>query len=349
MKTFKSVVAVSVFATLCLPLLGQAQEPTISINSRSDQAQPVIIVKSKYDFEQSISLKMNTDPALSASDVLIRAISKYGMVDAHGIKITSGFDVDVTNNLVVAFSGGTSEIINTTRLPNGFQVIGSFKDRGGNFVSPPIGSLAVYSTGGEKLCFEYKDVIKTPPKMVFVLLVDRSGSMAGVIEDVKKSTRDFLTALPSAAQCAVTSFNTGYTAHSQYYQNCNSGNFKLDIIAAQGGTDLYTPLLESYENLSQPLFKDYQKAVIVITDGNIVPDWLRQSKIKTAKKDTLTFVYLLGYSSDLLLKDIADGYLHDPKNVKTGLKRYFRTLSTAYITQKVLNVRQCQGGSYATP
>lgn len=349
MKFSKAIVSIPMLAALCLPLVGQAQEPTININSRNDQAQPVIIVRSKYDFGQNISLKMKTDPALSASDVLIKAISKYGMVDAHGIKITSGFDVDVANNLVVAFSGGTSEIIKTRRLPNGFQVIGSFKDQGGNFVSPPIGSLAVYSTGGENLCFEYKDVIKTPQKMVFVLLVDRSGSMAFVIEDVKKSTRDFLTALPSTAQCAVTSFDSEYRAHSQYYQSCNSGNFKLDNIAAQGGTDLYTPLLESYENLSQPFFKDYQKAVIIITDGNIVPDRTRQSKIQTAKKDTLTFAYLLGYSSDLLLKDIADGYLHDPKNVKIGLERYFKTLSTAYKTQKVLNVRSCQGSSYANP
>ena len=349
MKIFKSIITMPILVALYLPLLGQAQEPTINISSRSDQAQPMIIVRSKYNFGQSISLKMKTDPSLSASDVLIRAISKYGMIDAHGIKITSGFDVDVTNNLVVAFSGGTSEIIKTTRLPNGFQVIGSFKDRGGNFISPPIGSLAVYSTGGEKLCFEYKDVIKAPPKMVFVLLVDRSGSMAFVIEDVKKSTRDFLAALPSTAQCAVTSFDSEYRAHSQYYQSCNSDNFKLDSIAAQGGTDLYTPLLETYENLSQPFFKDYQKAVIIITDGIIVPDWSRQSKIQTAKKDTLTFAYLLGNSSDLLLKDIADGYLHDPKNANIGLERYFKTLSTAYKTQKVLNVRSCQGSSYANP
>lgn len=345
----KSIITVAMLAGLCLPLFGQAQEPTISISSRSDQAQPVIIVRSRYDFGQSISLKMKTDPSLSVSDVLIRAISKYGMVDAQGIKITSGFDVDVANNLVVAFSGGTSEIIRTTRLPNGFQVIGSFKDRSGNFVSPPMGSLAVYSTGGEKLCFDYETVQAPVSKMAFTLLLDRSGSMYSVMDDVKRTANDFLNGLPFSSVCAVASFNHEVRYHNEKFLRCNTGNFLIDSMESGGGSNLYEPLKVSYDTLAQDYFKDYQKAVIVITDGNIIHDYLIQPTIKATKKDALTFVYLLGNSSDAMLKDIADGYLHDPKNVRSGLERYFNTLSTAYKTQKVLNVRSCQGGSYANP
>ena len=252
---------------------------------------------------------MKTDPSLNASDVLIRAISKYGMVDAHGIKITSGFDVDVANNLVVAFSGGTSEIIKTTRLPNGFQVIGSFKDRSGNFVSPPIGSLAVYSTGGEKLCFEYKNVIKAAPKMVFMLLVDRSGSMYEVMDDVKASARGFLKSLPPTAICAVSSFNSGFTYHNELYENCNGGQFNLRYLEAQGGTDLYTPLLRAYNSLAQDYFNDYQKAVVIITDGQISPSAALRKQVLSAKKDTLSFTYFLGEKEEAHLIGLSDVFL----------------------------------------
>lgn len=348
MNIRKSILAASMVTLCSLPALAAAQEPTITINARSDHAQPIIVVRSKFDFEKAISLKMQTDPSLGASDVLIRAISKLGMIDAHGITITSGFDVDVVNNLVVAFSGGTSEIIRTARTSGGFQVIGSFKDRSGNFVSPPVGSLAVYNTSGEKLCFEYETQAQASPKMVFTLLIDRSGSMYSVMDDVKASAQDFLSALPPASLCSVASFNQTARYHNSGFQSCNSGNFQINAMEADGGTNLQEPLMSSYQMLDQSSFEDYQKAVIIITDG-IFAFHTNQADYKAVKKDTLTFAYLLGNHSDELLKGIADGYLHDPKNVKTSLERYFGALSAAYTTQKVLNVRPCQGGLHAAP
>tara|TARA_R110001599_G_scaffold353823_1_gene599129 strand:+ start:1980 stop:3029 length:1050 start_codon:yes stop_codon:yes gene_type:complete len=349
MRFLKIIVDTSLLAALCLPLSVQAQEATISINARSDQTQPVIIVRSKYNFERRISLKMKTDPALSASDVLIRAISKVGMVDAHGIKITSGFDVDAVNNLVVAFSGGTSEIIRTLQLPNGFQVVGSFKDRGGNFVSPPVGSLAVYNTSGEKLCFDYETAAQAKPKMVFMLLVDRSGSMFDVMDDVKTSAKAFLKSLPPTAMCAVSSFSDSFTYHNERYENCNGGVYKIDDLVADGGTQLYTPLLRAYQSLTQDYFKDYQKAVIIITDGQVPPNPILRNQALAAKQDVLSFVYFLGEKEEAQLSSLADVFLQSTSDIKNNLNQYFDALSTAYKTQTVLNVRQCQGGVYANP
>lgn len=158
-----------------------AQEASISITSPTEAAAPTIILRSRYDFERSISLKVRTDPKLLPSDVLIRTVSDIGMTDARGIRITSGFDIDLDNDLVVAFSGGTSEIIRTQQTPNGLQIITSFKDSNGNFVSPPADSLAVYTIGGRKLCFDYKTITSAAPKMAFALLLDRSGSMASKV------------------------------------------------------------------------------------------------------------------------------------------------------------------------
>ncbi|MCU7858324.1 MAG: hypothetical protein KZQ86_00515, partial [Candidatus Thiodiazotropha sp. (ex Lucinoma kastoroae)] len=168
----------------------------ISIIDRTQQREPIIIIQSKYNFEQEISLKVKTDPKLSVSDILITTLSKIGMSDVRGVKIKSGFDIDLQNNLVVGYSGGTSEIIKTARSPNGLQVISSFKDRNGNFISPPKDRLAIYSTSGEKLCFSYETAKHTAPKMGIAILLDRSGSMAANISKVKNSAQDFLSVLP---------------------------------------------------------------------------------------------------------------------------------------------------------
>jgi hypothetical protein len=300
MKAYKLMAAIG---TLCVGGITSAgsfgQEAAISITSRTDNTAPIITLRSRYDFEQSISLKVRTDPKLLPSDVLIRTVSNIGMTDARGIRITSGFDIDLDNDLVVAFSGGTSEIIRTQQTPNGLQIITSFKDSNGNFVSPPADSLAVYTIGGRK--------------------------------------------------CAVASFNSGYSYHNNVYQNCNAGDFKLDSLVAEGGTDLYRPLASAYDSLNQSYFDNHQKAVIVITDGQIGTDDALRQQVEAAKNNTLTFVYFLGLREDRYLTGLADAFLHSTSDISQNLTRYFHSLSAAYRTQKVLSVQECAGGSYANP
>ena len=322
-----------------------AQDASISIKSTVGRQTPKIIIRSPYDFEKDISLKVRPDPRFIPSDVLIRAVSEMGMTDANGVHITSGFDIDVKNDLVLAFSGGVAEIIKPSSGPSGLTLIASFKDNQGNFVSPPKGSLAVYTTSGKKLCFEYKDVHAAAPKMAFILLLDRSGSMVEVISDVRDSAQIFLKDLPGCAECALASFNGSYAYHNSVFQSCNKGDFKLQTLKAEGGTDLYAPLLGAYESLSRKSFKNYQKAVILITDGQIEPDEAMKQKLLAAKKGVLTFVYFLGEKYEHPLIGLADAFLQTTSDLKTNLNQYFHSLSTAYGTQKVLSVRPCKGGA----
>jgi len=345
MKISKSIIVTGVMAMCYLPLIAKAQEAQINISSRSQQTKPMIIMRLKYDFEEPISLKMKTDPALSASDVLIKAISKYGMVDAHGVKITSGFDVDVANNLVVAFSGGTSEIIRTSRLREGFQVIGSFKDRSGEFVSPPISSLAVYNTGGEKLCFEYETKQTAAPKSAFTLLLDRSFSMFMDLEAVKQTAEDFLKILPENSECAVASFDTSFHYAHKGYQACVGGRFGINEIEIGGGTDIYTPLKDAYQKLSQSYFSAHQKAVIIITDGYTMSDEERKQELLALKGDILTFVYFIGGDKKDDLEELTDHFIAQGGDALQSLSKYFGVIGQAYNTQKVLNVSKCQGGA----
>lgn len=341
MKTF-----ILIFCLLTsLVLNGFAQETPIAIKSRTDKQKLQIVIRSNYDFEKQISLKVKPDPRFLPTEALIKTISRLGIYDARGVRITSGFDIDLEKDLVLAFSGGPSEIINSSSSPSGLTITAHFKDKNGNFISPPKDSIALYTTSGEKLCFEYKDVHIAAPKMAFILLLDRSGSMADVISDVRDNAKRFLKELPPSAECALASFNGSFTYHNQYFENCNCGNFHLKTLDAEGGTDLYTPLMDAYTSLSRARFKDYQKAVILITDGQIPPDEDMKKKLLAAKRDTLTFVYFLGDQDDAQLVGLADAYLQAKTGMKSSLQHYFRSLSTAYGTQKVLSVRPCNGGT----
>lgn len=327
-----------------LALNGFAQDTPVSIVSRTDKQNPQIIIRSPYDFEKQISLKVKPDPRFLPSEALIRTISRLGIYNARGVRITSGYDIDLQNDLVLAFSGGASQIIKSAVSPSGLTITAHFKDKNGNFISPPKDSIALYTTSGEKLCFEYKDVHIAAPKMAFVLLLDRSGSMANVISDVRDNAKRFLSELPASAECALASFNELFAYHNKYFQSCNCGNFNLQTLDAEGGTDLYTPLMDAYTSLSRDYFKDYQKAVILITDGQIPPDEEMKKTLLAAKKGILTFVYFLGDKDDAQLVGLADAYLQATTDIKSSLQQYFRSLSTAYGTQKVLEVRPCHGG-----
>ena len=327
----------------------QAQEATINVIDRTAQGNPIIVIHSLFNFEQDISLKLNTDTNFDISDILIKTISKFNMVDTNGIIINSGFDVDIQNNLVLAFSGGTSEIIRTNPLPNGFQVIGSFKDVNGNFVSPPLGSLALYNTHGEKLCFDYETIIQSPPKMAFTILIDKSYSMVDEFSDVKKTASEFLNILPPSALCAVASFDVNWEYTHKGYQYCAAENFGIDAIQIGTATDIYAPLKDAYLKLSQPRFTGYQKAVIIITDGHMVADPIRKQELLSLKGDTHTFVYFIGGKQRAHLEGLTNQFLEQRGNVKHSLLRYFGAIGKAYNSQKVINIRNCQGVNHAAP
>ena len=307
------------------------------------------MLHSACDFKREVSLKISPDPDFLPADVFLKTLSRLDMVDARGVRISSGFDIDPNTKMVVGFSGGSSEIIKASQSAGGISLLASFKDASGNFISPPQDQLAVYDAQGQKLCFDYKSISQTKQTMRFVLLLDRSASMWNAIDDVKHSANLFLKSLPPSAHCAVASFNQSYAYHNTYFQNCNHGDFKLESLSAEGGTNLYTPLLDVHQILARPEYDNDQKAVIVITDGQITQNTVMQQAVLEAKKDTLSFMYLRGKASNEHIKALADGYIHDPANFKDSLGEYFETLSDGYNTQKLLEIKTCAGGAYAAP
>jgi uncharacterized protein YegL len=370
------IAALLLSTALALPgTSGQAQEtPDIVIRNGLDDA-PVTIriapatndsagttirVLSLMDaFESEVTLRVRIDPALIPSERVIEMVESIGMVDEAGITILRGYDIDVRHDIVLGFSGGTAEITNINETDAGLVITALFKDADGNIVQPPASALGLYSTGGDQLCFTEETVtslatsaqpltsgITTPNlPMTFAILIDRSGSMSGVMEDVKRAAHGFIDSLPVGANCRVGAFadegGTYDAALGLGSGTCRSSNFPLSGLQAGGGTDLFRPLQDLYTFMQAPERAGHQKAVIIITDGEVNANLNLAATVEALKQDTVTFVYFLGGHEERFLKNLADNYLTHEGAVAEALPEYFSVLSEAYTSQTVLRQAAC--------
>ncbi|PJB70254.1 MAG: hypothetical protein CO093_08565 [Alphaproteobacteria bacterium CG_4_9_14_3_um_filter_47_13] len=340
MKRTASLLAALIVST---SLNASAQNYTV-VSPVREPKEVHIQIESIYDFEKELSLKIRRDTSLIPSDQLIKMVEQLDLRDGNGVAIRSGWDIDPLHDVVIGFSGGTAEIIQALKNAKGVQIITSFKDKNGNFVTPPLSQLSVTNAYGEKLCYDYEDVTMAAPSMRFTILLDRSGSMQNVIEDVKRVAYEFIDMLPDTAYCEVGSFADDLTWHfTGTTAACKPENFRLGSIKAGGSTKVFRPLLDTYKKMEA--YPHSQKAVILITDGvasyNILGDFISREELHAHKKDTLTFLYWLGAYDESDLKDLTDNYTHHQGSIRRNLERYFNVLAGAYTKQRAITVRPC--------
>ncbi len=337
----------SIFTTTAIlaAMSGPALAEKFRIIPRVDNSVAADIDLSRmFEFESNVSLNVRTDPRLVPSQRVIEMVESIGMVDGVGLSITRGYDIDVANDLVIGWSGGTAEITAIRQTPTGLAVAGLFKDHQGRITIPPAGSLAAYTTGGEKLCFEAKQIEVEPEvlPMSFALLVDRSGSMAEVMPDVRWAAADFVDALPDNASCSVGSFAEDWSlSHTTAgNQTCQAENFEIAEWQAGGQTNIYGALRDAYTWLHEPERADHQRAAILITDGRTNVDTGSESATMNAKGGVFTFVYYMGDSDDQWLKSLADSYFSAPRDAE-HIDEYFSVVSSAFAEQTVLELVSC--------
>jgi Mg-chelatase subunit ChlD len=283
------------------------------------------------------------------------------MVDDAGIRIVTGFDVSIEHDLVVASSVGSVEIMAVHKGQQGLVVTALVRDASGNVIDPPDGSLAIYRTGGERLCFT-EEVINNHEvtrqaavdengharvPMSFVLLLDRSGSMKPHINEVQRAAHGFLDALPENAVCSVGAFSDTSASFEPsdgfgFRRECRAGAFTLDGLEdAGGGTNLYRPLENAYRWLDAWHSHDEQRLVIMITDGKANQELEREDAVRAAKGNIRTFVFHVGGQEERFLSSLADSYLAHKGDLEDSLTRYFEVVSETYTSQTVLRLNQC--------
>lgn len=336
--------------------------PRVDASARAELA-----LKRLLEFGQSVSLRVRIDPALIPTPRVLEMVASIAMVDGAGIAIRGGYDIDVAHDLVLGFSGGTAQINAVRQSAEGLVVTALVRDAAGNFVTPPAHSLALYTTGGERLCFDEGEItLRTESSvplqsgqdasavpMSFLILLDRSGSMGSVMEEVKSAALGFIDDLPGGATCAVGAFANEGGSYDESeglgVNECRASNFSLHGVHAGGGTDLFSPLRDAYEWMAMPERADQQRAVIIITDGEANQNLQLAETVRNLKGKTLTFVYFLGGRDDRYLKGLADSYLKHEGAIAETLPRYFEVLSEAYAKQTVLTIKQCEPAQSSAP
>lgn len=309
-----------------------------------------LMVEQLRDFAQSMTLEVRRDPARIPSDALIAMVAGLAMEDGGGIAVTRGYDIDAQVDLVLGTSQGSAQIIFADPLgADGLEVVAVFRDEAGQVMIPPASSISAYRTDGERLCLaEDAQELEHAPAlpMSFVLLLDASGSMGSVMDDLRHAANGFLTDLPDSAQCYVGAFASepNFSRRSGLGEaSCHPRNFHLDGLTADGGTNLYDPMRVGYAWLnSQP--NNHQRAMIIISDGAANRNEHEIASLVSDKEDSVTFVYFLGSREERWLRGIADNYLAHDGHLAPQLTPYFRVVSDAYVQQTVLRLGPCEDG-----
>ncbi|MEO9634765.1 MAG: vWA domain-containing protein [Paracoccaceae bacterium] len=343
-SSMKRVMASAIIQSL---LVFSPAEAKIQIIPQVEKAPTVQFdLKRMLDFSASVTLNVRTDPSLVPSARVLEMVKSIDIKDGLGISIKRGYAIDAQHDLVIGWSGGTTEITRVQKTPSGLVVAGLFKDHQRRIVVPPRERLAAYTTAGKALCFE-RTIIEVEPKtfpMTFVILLDRSGSMSTVMGDVRKSALSFIDNLPDTATCSVGAFadTTSFDeTEGLGTKLCQPSNFDLEKMAIGGSTNLFPALNTSYTWLNDTSRQNHQKAVIILTDGAVTDNKNMGTQVLANKGGAPTFVYFLGSREDRWLKGVADNYLQHTGDVASTLGQYFDVVSEAYRKQTVLKLRQC--------
>lgn len=294
-------------------------------------------IESVDDFRALLSVGIYEDPRLASPQRLREIIAELDLRTPLGRTVTD-LIIHPDTGAFVGIDTGSIQLVGT--LPDG-SVIVSTRDAGGQFTRAAKNGLAWARPNGAPVCFDLLDVGQSDAKMAFTLLLDRSGSMANVMDEVVATSRHFLSLLPGNAECSVASFADDWTNHTPGgAQQCGAVQIG-SAISARGSTDIFSPLSAFYARYATPAYDGWQKAIIIITDGIVTKNKDQGARVKAQKGDVKTFVFWLGKHEDRYLAEIADYFLTRRGDVRTYLSQVYGVIGDAYGKQQVLKPRAC--------
>jgi hypothetical protein len=192
--------------------------------------------------------------------------------------------------------------------------------------------LGLFTWEGAPVCFALKDVEEVDTRLLFDILIDRSGSMRAYMPMVQDAVVRFFAHLPANARCRVTSFNEAYRRHTPTYGPCTAEAQGLEQLVGQGNTDIFGALAGVYDD--HHVAGEHQRAVVVVTDGVGQSD-LSKAAV-AAKKNAVTFIYWLGDYDERRLTGLADASIYGRDDAEATLDRYFQSINDAVRAQQVI-------------
>lgn len=172
-----------------------------------------------------------------------------------------------------------------------------FADVNGGRIKP--NAIAVYDLDKRRVASNVDGFASTATEVNYHFLVDRSGSMTSVSDDVRRSVSRFAQRLPNSRDCLLYSFATDFVAHSG--KDCQSIGNVMNTIKFGGSTNLYTALDDLFSRIPKAGSKsDRFDVVLVFSDGVPTDSPALKAKVQTAKTAPLFVYWMGGYDKDAL-------------------------------------------------
>lgn len=331
---------------LLLGLTFSLQTVAVSIKPRIDGAEPPVVsvtIRSAHDFERTISLKVRLDPSKMNPERRAEIIESVTIRDWSG-NVIPGSDYDINANIIIGYGEGSIEII---RVGDGEypKIIAVFRDKFGNLVNPDPKLVGAVNFNNEPVCMDIEPIADTHVPVLVDLIIDKSGSMWHVMGETKQAAKKLVHALPETAQCQIKAVaGTTENLTPDGFENCRSVINVVDQLEAMGGTDLYTPLKQSYEYFNHEINLspgEVDKTVILVTDGEVNQSLELKDQLKVLKGDTRTLVYYIGNHNDRYFKELADGYVKGANRPTGEIESFLSAIGKAIKYQHVLTTKPC--------
>ena len=290
----------------------------------------------EHEFARGFGFSISTNLSVLGDDDLVRHIRSRPFKTRSGFDVTD-FMLNKKAGLAIGVARQTGAItINATKQTAEEHIfVVSVRNKTGDFAVLGPEDIGVITLKGRPVPFNVKPFKDSGAVAAyFAVVLDRSGSMSGVIDEVVRSAAGFMKGLPANARCQVWSFNTSLVTHSTGFQSCDPNAHALRDIEAGGGTLIYETLLEAYGALSK--FSDGLKAVVLVTDGNGQSELAHRDVL--AAKTAPTHVLWLGSYDETRLQRIADTHVYGRRGASALLQRYFDAVKKALRHQYVVVV-----------
>lgn len=276
--------------------------------------------------------RLSVDRAV-LSDALLEQYVKSLHLSVGGQPVQAFVPV-AEGNMLVASSryGAVLSVTHIEPTAAGLNIFTEARDARGRTIRLHPEEVGLFTWKGAPVCFALQDVEEVDTRLLFDILIDRSGSMGPHMSMVKEAVARFFDHLPANARCRVTSFNEAYRRHTPTYGPCTAQAQGLERLTAQGNTDIFGALAGVYDD--HQVAGQHQRAVVVVTDG-VGRSPLTKATV-AAKKNAVTFVYWLGDYDEHRLTGLADASIYGRDDAEATLGRYFHSIGKAVRAQQVV-------------
>ncbi len=337
----------------CLMMFLPAQAFGLEINEGYGNIDSLVKIEISDGLEQ-----INTAPKEFSFDINFDLVNKGNwqvkiekklskLMEAGKFRLRDGrrinaYAVHESGVIVGAASSVSDIVINVVSPLNEGEEVKTLFLNGKKTVNPKASDVAVFDFDLNRKGFEFVATTKALKGIPVYLLVDKSGSMTGVMRHVKSAGKTFLKSLPKGVRCMQVAFNSNVEVLDDGKESCGKSTKYLDGIQAGGGTNIFAALLHAYQDAKNKNLPDnIRPLVIVITDGvNGIWTGGTRKKVLTVMKEVkpVTYIFWAGKADTKALSGIANYQMQRTADIKSRLDSYFKSILSFIGRQKILYI-----------